>query len=266
MPEEFGESFGSEDRKRVLDIVQAAPGLNMWEIQKRLDLPLETVEGILFALEKDMLIEVKEDGEYRRFYPPPSSAEGEEKAEHSLLRQQATEETGETFELETRKNIFDMIAENPGLHLREIQKRLNIPLGTVEYHLNYFEDNEVVLVKEERGYKRYFPKKVMGSEDRNYLALLREVIPRRVVLHLMKNPGATFGDLAQALDMPPSSLAFHVKKLVTAQVLDRVKKGRVSYFKVKEPERVAKILIAHKRSFLDELVDRFVSTWTEYHP
>jgi predicted transcriptional regulator len=265
MPEEYGDNFGNEDRQKVLDVVSEAPGLNMWEIQKRLGQSLETVEPILNVLEQDGLLIVKEEGGFRRFYLHEEKP-GDEKVEHTLLRKKVEQETGESFVLEARKKVFDIIAEAPGLHLREIQKRLNIPLGTVEYHLNYFEDNETVLVKEEGGYKRYYPKQAMGSEDRKLLSLLRQAIPRRIVLFLMHKPGATFGDIAQGLDMPPSSLAFHVKKLVTSDILERVKKGRVSYFKVKEPERTAKILIAHKRSFLDELVDRFVGTWTEYHP
>lgn len=265
MAEENGEGFGNEDRQKVLDVVSEAPGLNMWEITKRLGQPLETVEQILNFLEEDGLVEVKEEGGFRRFYLKKEEP-GEEKAEHTLLRKKIEEETGESFELEARKKVFDIISEAPGLHLREIQKRLDIPLGTVEYHLNYFADNEMVIVKEEGGYKRYYPKKAMGSEDRKYLSLLRQVIPRRIVLFLMHKPGATFGDIAEGLQMPPSSLAFHVKKLVIAEVIDRVKKGRVSFFKVKDPERTAKILIAHKRSFLDEVVDRFVTTWTEYHP
>ena len=68
------------------------------------------------------------------------------------------------------------------------------------------------------------------------------------------------------MNLPPSSLSFHVKKLVKAEVIERTKKGRVSLFHIQDPERVAKVLIARRRSFLDELVDRFVSTWTEYHP
>lgn len=172
----------------------------------------------------------------------------------------------EAFELKAREMVFNLISSAPGLHLREIQKRLDIPLGTVEYHLNYLEDNDLVLVRVGGGYKRYYPKKAMGSEDRKLLSLLRQMIPRRVVLFLMRHPGSSFGDIAKDLDMPPSSLSFHVKKLVKADVIDRAKTGRVSYFRVKEPERVLSILQAHKRSFLDELVDRFVSTWTEYHP
>jgi len=171
-----------------------------------------------------------------------------------------------TFEIEARTKVFEIISAAPGLHLREVQKRLGIPLGTVEYHLKYFEDKDIVIVREEGGYKRYYPKKAMGSEDRKFLSLLRQQVPRRVVLFLMRSPKSSFGDIAKALNLPPSSLSFHVKKLVKAEVIERTKKGRVSLFHIEDPERVAKVLIAHRRSFLDELVDRFVSTWTEYHP
>ena len=112
MPEEYGDSFGNEDRQKVLDVVSGAPGLNMWEIQKRLGQPLETVEEILNFLERDGLVTVKEEGGFRRFYLHKEGP-GEEKVEHTLLRKKVEQETGESFELEARKKVFDIIADAP---------------------------------------------------------------------------------------------------------------------------------------------------------
>jgi predicted transcriptional regulator len=176
------------------------------------------------------------------------------------------EKQDETFEIEARQKVYQVISEAPGLHLREIQKRSNLPLGTVEYHLNYLEDNDLVIAREEGGYKRYYPKRAMSSDDRKTMSLLRQEIPRKIVIFLLNHPNSNFGEVAESLKVAPSTLAFHMKKLVKKDVVGRTKKGRTSYFSVKDPNQVARILIAHRPSFLDDLVDRFVATWTEYHP
>jgi predicted transcriptional regulator len=244
-------TFKKEVRTKVYELVSSAPGITLPQIQQRLDISSTEAEHHINELINKDLLTVRIQGGQARYHAKGKKKRSDEK---------------EDFELEARAKVFEIISQAPGLHLREIQKRLKIPLGTVEYHLKYFEDNDIVIVREEGGYKRYYPKKAMGSEDRKFLSLLRQQIPRRVVLFLMRNPKSSFGEIAKDLGLPPSSLSFHVKKLVKAEVIERTKKGRVSYFHVNDPDRVAKVLIAHRRSFLDELVDRFVSTWTEYHP
>jgi len=42
--------------------------------------------------------------------------------------------------------------------------------------------------------------------------------------------------------------------------------GRETTYKVENEHEVARVLIAHRRSFLDVLVDSFVGTWTDLHP
>ncbi|MCK4365849.1 MAG: winged helix-turn-helix transcriptional regulator [Thermoplasmatales archaeon] len=42
------------------------------------------------------------------------------------------------LELETRRQIYNIILENPGLHLRELSRRTNLSFGGLRHHLNYF--------------------------------------------------------------------------------------------------------------------------------
>jgi predicted transcriptional regulator len=41
------------------------------------------------------------------------------------------------LENEHRREIYNFVKENPGLHMRELQRKLEIPLSTLEYHLDY---------------------------------------------------------------------------------------------------------------------------------
>ena len=175
-------------------------------------------------------------------------------------------ESGHGMDVGARKRIFDFVSSSPGCHLRELQRRLNIPLGTLEYHLKYLVDREYLSIRDEGGYKRYYPVGTMRSVDKNILSLLRQDIPRRLVMHLLLHPNSRFGDLAEKFDVAPSTLSFHVTKLLKAGIVSKTRTGRETTYRVENEHEVAMVLIAHRRSFLDVLVDSFVGTWTDLHP
>ena len=51
----------------------------------------------------------------------------------------------EILENERRRKIYSFIDKNPGVHLRRLQRVLQIPLASVEYHLNYMVRKGVVI-------------------------------------------------------------------------------------------------------------------------
>ncbi len=200
--------------------------------------------------------------EYRTQAPGPPAAP----MEREPLQQGPPPEGSKGMDVGARKRIYDFVSSSPGCHLRELQRRLGIPLGTLEYHLKYLVDREYLSIREEGGYKRYYPVGMMRSVDKNILSLLRQDIPRRLVMHLLLHPNSKFGDLAEKFDAAPSTLSFHVSKLLKAGIVSKTRTGRETTYKVDNEHEVAMVLIAHRRSFLDVLVDSFVGTWTDLHP
>ena len=192
---------------------------------------------------------------------PPASPPESEPPEHG-----PPPNDSKGMDVGARKRIYDFVSSSPGCHLRELQRRLEVPLGTLEYHLKYLVDHEYLSIRDEGGYKRYYPVGKMRSADKNILSLLRQDIPRRLVMHLLLHPDSKFGDLAQKFDVAPSTLSFHVSKLLKAGIVSKTSLGRETTYKVENEHEVAMVLIAHRRSFLDVLVDSFVGTWTDLHP
>ena len=192
---------------------------------------------------------------------PPASLPEREPPEHG-----PPPNDSKGMDVGARKRIYDFVSSSPGCHLRELQRRLEVPLGTLEYHLKYLVDHEYLSIRDEGGYKRYYPVGKMRSADKNILSLLRQDIPRRLVMHLLLHPDSKFGDLAQKFDVAPSTLSFHVSKLLKAGIVSKTRLGRETTYKVENEHEVAMVLIAHRRSFLDVLVDSFVGTWTDLHP
>ena len=166
----------------------------------------------------------------------------------------------------TRQSIFEFVRDAPGTHLRGIQQAMQLPLGTVEYHLRELVRLELVTEREDGIYRRYYVAGQLGGLDRELIGALRQEIPRRIVMHLLLNPGLNFGQVREAFDISGSTLHYHLKKLEKRGILARRREGRETYFTVLNEREVAKVLLAHKKSFGDDLLDAWAATWDEIRP
>lgn len=170
------------------------------------------------------------------------------------------------LELDVRREIYRLIEDTPGIHLRKIQGDLDLPYGTTTYHLRYLEDHDLISSKEDGGYKRYYASHKVGRRDKEILRLLRQEIPRRVCIHLLVDPGQTHGELADEFDVSPSTLSYHMKKLREAEIVEAKRSGRHNQYFVIEPDAVSRLLIAYQPTFVDDVVDRFVDAWADLEP
>ncbi len=157
--------------------------------------------------------------------------------------------------------VFQFIRSHPGLHLRELERRLPISLGDLRYHVDYLEREGLISSKSDGYRKAYFSVRDVSVLDRDLLALLRQRSPRRIVLHLLAHHEAGSEDLREAVGLSRSTLSFHLGKLTAAGLVDvRRVEGRHLY-RLADPERTARVLIAYRGSFLDAAVDRVLDAW-----
>ena len=88
---------------------------------------------------------------------------------------------------------------------------------------------------------------------------------REIVLVVLENGKAKYQLLAERLKLSHSTLSSYLKYLVDRNILAKEKIGYENLYTVQAEDRVAKVLIAYKPSFLDKLVDRALDTWMETH-
>lgn len=176
-------------------------------------------------------------------------------------------EADNPLELETRRMLFDTITQNPGLHFRELQRRTQLAVGALQYHLNYLEKKDLLKVESRENTKRYFAMKVeriMGEE--NVMPLLRQEKVRHVLLALLTSENKTLFEIAEITGIPYSTVSRCMERLVQSNVVVRVKRAKENSFEVQHPTEISKMLIQYKQSFLDELVDQFVDAWGSMAP
>jgi predicted transcriptional regulator len=168
----------------------------------------------------------------------------------------------EILENEKRRKIYEVIEANPGIHLRELQRILEMPVATVEYHLSYMTRRRIIYSEADEHVKRYYTQP-LDPEDKKILSALRQKKLREIVLVILSDQKAKYQFLANCFELPHSTLSLYLKYLVDRSVLDREKVGYENIYTVHDEDRVAKVLVAHKSSFMDTLIDKTLATWME---
>lgn len=166
----------------------------------------------------------------------------------------------DVLELETRRKIFDIISKNPGLHLSKIADLLSMRISHVEYHVNYLEKHDIISVEKSTGYKRFYIKGTIGAQDKRYLSILRQKTLLYIVLFLLKNDTAQHKDILENVAVSPSTLSYHLNKLVKHNIVEVQRYGENKGYHLKYREEIITWLIQYKPF---DLYEEFTNVWAD---
>ncbi len=168
----------------------------------------------------------------------------------------------EALKLGIRKKIYGTIKRNPGLHFRELQRRVGIATGALQYHTDYLAKRHLVKTERETKFIRYYLVRQDFTETA-LMAFLRQESMRKIILFLLQRRFANNSAISGAVGLSNSTASWHLEKLVESGLVEKAKRGRKTYFKIIDKDRIANLLVDYRRSFLDEMVNNFVEVWTE---
>ncbi len=168
----------------------------------------------------------------------------------------------EALKLDVRKKIYKTLQQSPGLHFREIQRRVGIATGALQYHLDYLVKKHLLRAEKDAKFLRYYLIREEFTETA-LMNLLRQESMRKIIVFLMQRRFANNLTISGAIGLSPSTTSWHIEKLAEAGVLGRKKRGRKTYYSIVDKGRIAALLVGYQKSFLDEMVDNFVEVWEE---
>jgi DNA-binding transcriptional ArsR family regulator len=166
--------------------------------------------------------------------------------------------------------VYDLVDEVPGLHQREIARRLDLGASHAEYHLHQLAKAGLLKAEEKGGYKRYFvaveptrpvPEGAVAREDRPWVGVLRQERPLEVVAHLLQEGPTQMSPLADRVGIATSTLSHHVDKLEDAGIVERYREGNQRYVRLTDRERLVRVLLQHEPPA--DLVDGFEDLWDD---
>jgi len=177
----------------------------------------------------------------------------------------------EILAVKTRKDLYEFVRRNPGYHLREISRTLNLSITLADYHLRFLEKHELITSQMDGEYKRFYPRSTPGQADmrpalteleRQILAFLRQPVPLRVINFLMEREAATHKQILELVPVSPSTLSHHLKKMQASGIVDRVELGERGY-RVVQPKSVARLMSTYELATPDQ-IDTFIRVWGEF--
>lgn len=173
----------------------------------------------------------------------------------------------EFLELDVRRRIYECVKGSPGVHFREIQRRVGVATGSADYHLHFLCRHGLLRSEKTGRLLRYYVTDTSyDREEKELLDILRQRAFRHILIYLIENRKANAMKIASDLGFSPSGLSWYLKHLSEKGIVKQNTKGRFRFYSIRDTERrksLIKCIVTHKESFLDKIVDSFIEAWGE---
>lgn len=238
------------DRERQIEIyrlIAKNPGIYLSKIAELINIKIDKIEQNLNFLEKNNIVTVVEDFGFKRYY---------------VEKKGMGTRAGSAFE--TQEKIYKLIEKNPGLHLSKIAEMLQMRISLTEYHLIQLEQNKkIISQKDEKGYyKRYYTEDTeLGIENKKLLVLLRQDIPSMIISLLLKHSYLQHKDLLTHFDTGPSTLSYHLRKLVDQGFIEVRTHGEEKGYFLKNKKEITDFLLKYE---FTSWLKNFKDIWRDF--
>ncbi len=132
----------------------------------------------------------------------------------------------ELLEHPMRADLYEIIRDDPGVHLSELARRMEASWGTLLHHLDKLEEGGLITSTDASGKRCFFLPGQVSPEARTILPALENEKALEIATYFAAHPGANQSDAADALGYSPALISWHLKKLEEAGVVTRERVGR----------------------------------------
>ncbi len=147
-----------------------------------------------------------------------------------------------------RKEIYKYIERNPGENLADITKNLGFSSSSVRHHLDVLEENDKIVSHKSGKYRRFYVNKngyskyTNGNGYKHIISELKNTTSRRIVKFLLKNPGSNQKYISKSLNLHPSTINWHAKRLKEIDIVDKKKMGKEVVYTINRDIQVKMIV------------------------
>jgi predicted transcriptional regulator len=161
-----------------------------------------------------------------------------------------------------RSKILGLITQNPGIHLRELQRALGISFNSIRYNTEKMAHSGEIVCEKDSGFSRFYPPG-MPERDRLLHSLTRNKTTFRILLELSTQQLLTNKELAARTGFAKSTVSEHIHQLLSVNLV-KLTLSDEGNFKVElqERERVKKLVDEiNLAKSENDMVQNFVDLW-----
>ena len=188
------------------------------------------------------------------------------------------------LELKRRREIYEFISKNSGLHQRDISRQMKIPFTSLKYHLLTLEKHDLIISRKDGKYNRYYITLEVSEEEKKILNCIRKRTPLHIILWFFIGVQCTQKDLSRFMEKHPATIGYHLKNMIRAGIVEKkkidngmifkndpphvIKRAQVSsekIFVLKDSWRIYDLLIKHKKNLNDKEIVEFLIEHVEFY-
>ena len=171
------------------------------------------------------------------------------------------EKNKKILELKNRREVYELVKKYSGCHFRELERKSKLSTGVLNYHLDFLAKHDLIKQEKDGNNIRYFLTNI-HFENRKLLSILRQESIRKIILFILTNNNCHHEDIVRFVNLSPSTVSWHLKKLLRNDIVIQVKEGRKTTYKLLiHEDEIVRLLIFYKESFLDSLVNKTIEMW-----
>ena len=125
-----------------------------------------------------------------------------------------------------RKELYQVLCENPGTYLLELVDLLESPLGTLTWHLRILEREGLVKSIKFAGKRLYYPKMLRSEEAEMAYLTMRSDTAQKVFAFVVNNSGCYQEQMAEALSVHHDTVRWHVSRMEEVGLIEVIREGR----------------------------------------
>jgi predicted transcriptional regulator len=125
-----------------------------------------------------------------------------------------------------RRDLYQVLCENPGTYLLELVEMLESPLGTLTWHLRILEREGLVKSIKFAGKRLYYPKMLRSREAEMAYLTMRSETAQKIFAFIVNNPGCYQEQMAENLGVHHDTVRWHVTRMEEVGLCKVIKEGR----------------------------------------
>ncbi len=134
------------------------------------------------------------------------------------------------LENKTRKQLVDIIEEEPGLSQQELCNAVDAGWGNTTYHLQRLEQAGFIRSKKQGHHRRFYRTGTVENQDIEALGVLKNDNANKIARYLINDPGANQKDVCEALDISPSLAHKWIKRLEENELVESEREWRSKHY------------------------------------
>lgn len=157
-----------------------------------------------------------------------------------------------------REKILNIIESFPGIRYNDLARLSGLNNGTLSHHLDILEKNSIIRIKrfDRSNMTRYFSITIPWEETL-IIGFLKIKSTNEIIKILLEKKSCTFMEVVYTLNKSPSTVSFHIKKLVDGGLLIREKSNNCTRYKLHNPEYIVNLTIKMRDNLFDRCIDSF---------